>query len=329
VIKKMTSTPFSVITGFLGSGKTTLLNALLRKPGMGDTAVLVNEFGEIGLDQWLIEPIADDIVLLESGCVCCSVRDDLSASLASLLARRRAGIVPAFRRIVLETTGIADPGPIVQLVLGDKLLGAEIHLAGVTTVVDAVLGERSLETHGECAAQVAMADRLVLSKLDLAEHDQVASLRKQLQAINSLAPITSSDLDAWEVDDFFRLNEACIASRASNCPARGRHAGRFTTFVLAWESPVDWPDVEAWLDGLLSARGEDILRLKGLLNVAGRDRPVVVQGVQHTLYQPAELECWPREAPRSELVFITRDFPQAAALRSVEPFFDLSGARGS
>lgn len=323
----MTSTPFIVITGFLGSGKTTLLNALLRKPGMSDTAVLVNEFGEIGLDQWLIEPIADDVVLLESGCVCCSVRDDLSASLASLLARRRAGIVPAFRRIALETTGIADPGPIAQLVLGDQELSAEIRLAGVTTVVDALLGERSLETHEECAAQVAMADRLVLSKLDLAEDGQVASLRKQLQAINSLAPITSSDLDAWDVDDFFRPNDYCMASRAGMSTPHGRHAGRFTTFSLAWESPVDWPDFEAWLDGLLYARGEDILRLKGLLNVAGHDRPVVVQGVQHTIYPPAKLEGWPCGAPRSELVFITRDFSRDAALRSIEPFFNFDGAR--
>ncbi len=323
----MTSTPFIVITGFLGSGKTTLLNALLRKPGMSDTAVLVNEFGEIGVDQWLIEPIADDVVLLDSGCVCCSVRDDLSASLASLLTRRRAGIVPAFRRIVLETTGIADPGPIAQLVLGNRELTAEIRLAGVTTVVDALLGERSLERHVECAAQVAMADRLVLSKLDLAADGQVASLRKQLQAINSLATITTSGIDASDVDDFSRPNGDCLASRTSTSPLGAPHAGRFTTFSLAWEDPVDWSDFEAWLDGLLYARGEDILRLKGLLHVVGRDRPVVVQGVQHTIYPPAELACWPRGSPRSELVFITRDFSRAAALRSIEPFFNLADVR--
>ncbi len=323
----MASTPFAIITGFLGSGKTTLLNAMLRKPGMGETAVLVNELGEIGLDQWLIEPIADGVVLLDSGCVCCSVRDDLSASLASLLTKRRAGIVPAFRRIALETTGIADPGPIAQLVLGDEGLAAEIHLAGITTVVDALLGESSLGRHVECAAQVAMADRLVLSKLDLAEHGQVVSLRRQLQSINALASIASSGIDTPDADEIFCPHDDCATSRVVSSPLREGHAGRFTTFSLCWERPIDWSDFEAWLDGLLLARGEDILRIKGLLNVAGRDRPVVVQGVQHTIYQPAELARWPGGSPRSELVFITRDFSRMAALHSVEPFFDLADAR--
>jgi G3E family GTPase len=320
VIKKMASTPFAILTGFLGSGKTTLLNALLRKPGMSETAVLVNELGEIGVDQLLIEPVTDGVVLLDSGCVCCSVRDDLSASLASLLARRRVGSVPPFRRIVLETTGVADPGPIAQLVLGDEELAADIHLAGITTVVDALLGEDSLEKHAECSAQVAMADRLVLSKLDLADAGGVASLRRQLQAINALAPIVSSAIDATASDDLLVSNESS-GIPVIHHPVYANHAGRFTTFSLSWERPVEWSDFEAWLDGLLIARGEDILRLKGLLNVAGRDRPLVVQGVQHTIYPPAELATWPHGSPRSELVFITRDFSRTAALRSIEPFF--------
>jgi len=321
----MSSTPFTILTGFLGSGKTTLLNRLLRDPRMQQTAVLVNEVGDIGLDHRLIESVANDIVLLESGCVCCSVRDDLPAALASLLSRRRARAVPEFGRIVLETSGIAVPGPIVQLVLGDDELAAQLRIEGIVAVVDAWLGLDSLERHMECAEQVAMADTLVLSKLDLAPRARVASLLGRLQRLNGTAPLFFSDGRDLNPVELFAATELQTRSAAPAVSHRGEHhaehAQRFTTFALCWDAPVEWCEFEAWLEGLLIARGGDILRLKGLLHVAGRDAPVVVQGVQHTMYPPRDLPAWPGASPRTELSFVTRDFSRTAALRSLVPFF--------
>ena len=328
----MQSTPFAILTGFLGSGKTTLLNRLLTDPGMSETAVLVNEIGEIGLDHWLLETVTDGVVLLESGCVCCSVREDLAGALASLLEKRCARAVPQFRRIILETTGIAVPGPIVQLVLADDELATQLRPIRVATVVDALLGQRALELHIECSEQVAMADRLVLSKLDLAERDQAAALLRRLRCLNSSAPVLHSGIDSLDPEELFGTDPALPTDPPTRLYTvdyrtgesdRGHHEKRFTTFSLSWNRPLDWPEFEAWLEGLLIARGEDILRLKGLLNVAGRTRPVVVQGVQHTIYPPTELPRWPGGPPRTELTFVTRDFSKTAALRSLEPFFDL------
>jgi G3E family GTPase len=340
VTKDMQSTPFAILTGFLGSGKTTLLNRLLADPRMSETAVLVNEVGEIGLDHWLLEAVTDGVVLLESGCVCCSVRDDLAGALGSLLEKRRERAVPQFRRIILETTGIAVPGPIVQLLLADAELAAQLRPISVSTVVDALLGQRALELHVECSEQVAMADRLVVSKLDLAEPDQAAALHRRLRCLNSSAPVLHSGMESLDPDELFGTDAASptdpptrpqIVDFRTGGSDLGHHEKRFTTFSLSWDRPLEWPEFEAWLEGLLIARGEDILRLKGLLNVAGRARPVVVQGVQHTLYPPTELPSWPGGPPRTELTFVTRDFSKAAALRSLEPFFDLelTGAAGA
>lgn len=323
--------PLILLSGFLGSGKTTLLNRLLGNPSMGDTAVLINEVGEIGLDHLLVASVADDIILLESGCICCTLNEDLGAALESLHARRRAGDVPAFTRVIVETTGIADPCPVLQRILADESLSARYRIHGVVTVVDAVFGEVTLNRHLECASQAAVADRLVVSKLDLASRSQVDSLITCLRSINPTAAILMPRDKAPTPDELF--GDTLLSARPDFRPLTHSKAlgpqehtglvqhGRYTTFSFNWNEPLDWEDFKAWVEGLLLARGESVLRMKGLLNVAGRSNPVVVQAVQHALYPPVQLGEWPHGTPKSELVFVTRDFPREAALRSFRQFF--------
>jgi G3E family GTPase len=327
-------TQLLLLTGFLGSGKTTLLNRLLVHPAMADTAVIINEFGPVGIDHLLVAALADDVLLLESGCLCCSAGDDLGLTLASLLTRRSSGDLPPFQRIVLEMTGVADPGRLLQRVLADPLLGVQVRIHGVLTVVDAVCGSVTLDRHPECAQQVALANHLALSKLDLAEATAVTALRARLRAMNPLARLLETALldGARLFEDVGRAGVSFAVApppAVSSLSARSRqpvtpashgahHANRYSAFCLRGEEPVNWADFEAWLGALLLARGESILRIKGLLNVAGRPRPQLIQGVQHALYPCAELPVWPRGRPCSEIVFVTRDFSSSAVLRSLE-----------
>jgi G3E family GTPase len=323
--------PLVVVTGFLGSGKTTLLNRLLSDPAMHDTAVLVNEFGEIGIDHLLVASVADDVVLLASGCICCNAGDDLGTALASMLARRTTGALPPFQRIVLETTGIADPGSVLQRLLSDADLSAQIRIQAVVTVVDAVFGESALSRYTECASQVAVATRLIISKLDLVSRGQVDPLLVCLRSVNPSAPILLPDRDGPAPTYLFGETDADASVTYGATPplahylyhpgAGPDHVNRYSTFWFCWSEPTNWEDFKAWLEGLLIARGDSILRMKGLLQVAGRAQPVVVQGVQHALYPPKELARWPHGAPRSEVVFVTRDFSCVAALRSFRQFF--------
>ncbi len=323
--------PLMLLTGFLGSGKTTLLNRVLADPSMGDTAVLINEFGAVGLDHLLVAAATDDVVLLESGCVCCSAGDDFGTALETLLERRRLGDLPMFRRVILETSGIADPGPVQQRILADPRLSDRLRIQGIVTVVDVLLGERNMDQYLECATQIAVADRLVLTKLDLATVEQRQSLIKRLQSLNPAAPRVLSA--AWGPPPEGLFNDVQTSKRTdcfggapgnesqSLIPATARHAERYSTFSLRWSEPLEWQDFKAWLESLLIARGDSILRLKGLLHVIGDPDPVIVQGVQHSLYPPTHLPAWPDSEPRTEIVFITRDFPRAAALRSFQQFF--------
>ena len=328
------STPLLVLTGFLGSGKTTLLNRLLAHPSMADTAVIVNEFGPVGIDHLLVEALADDVLLLDSGCICCSAGDELGSTLASLLTRRRSGELPRFQRIVLEMTGVADPGRLLQRLLADPVSGPEVRIHGVLTVVDAVFGGVTLDRHPECAQQVAFANQLALSKLDLAEATGVEALRSRLRALNPLAAlIEAARLDSARLfEDVGRTGVSFAVTPPPALPARGaparepvtppshgaHDAGRYSAFCLRREEPVRWADFKGWLEALLLARGESILRLKGLLHVAGQPRPQLIQGVQHALYPCVELPDWPHGRPCSEIVFVTRDFSSSAALRSLE-----------
>ncbi|MCY4157892.1 MAG: GTP-binding protein [Gammaproteobacteria bacterium] len=328
--------PLNMITGFLGSGKTTVLNQLLSSPDLADTAVLVNEFGEIGIDHLLVKPIDDDIFLLESGCICCSVRDDFSDSLLRLHARRAQGNAPPFQRVLLETTGIADPIAISELVLSDKEIIQRYVCRKILTVVDAVHGQSNLDRHIEAVKQVSVADHLIVSKTDLCDAAQLQRVEERLRRLNPLAARSRSGLKPVDPGILSGAAPAAGGRASQPLPRQGQreqdalsspsspHDHRFATFSLRWPEAVAWDDFVAWLEAVLIARGDSIHRVKGLLNVAGESRPWVIQGVQHSFYAPQKLDNWPAGETTTRLVFITSDFSKRAVLNSLEGILDVS-----
>ncbi len=311
--------PVSVITGFLGSGKTTLLNRLLRHPGMADSAVIVNEFGEVGLDHLLMEAISGEVAVMANGCVCCTFRGDLADSLRGLLARRDAGEVPPFARILVETTGLADPAPIAQMLLNNPLVSHFARLDAIVTTVDAVNAPRQLAEHQEAVKQVALADRLLLTKTDLAD-DTV--LRPRLAALNPAAPLIAVrhgdvapdalfgaglfDPDRKTPDVRRWLNEAAYHDHGHHHDHDHDHHAGIEAFCLAFDAPLEWDSVSAWLSRLRQERGGDLLRVKGILALQGEDAPIAVHGVHHIFHPPVRLAAWPDADRRSRIVFITR-----------------------
>jgi G3E family GTPase len=311
----------SLITGFLGSGKTTLLNHLLRHPGMGDTAVIVNEFGEIGLDHLLIETALDNAVLLKSGCLCCTLRGDLVDTLGSLFERRQRGEIPAFRRVLIETTGLADPAPILHALMADLGVTRHYRMGHVITTVDAVNAAGQLAEHYESAKQVAVADRLVLTKSDLAPSGSMADVRERLRALNASAPILIAIQGAIEPDALFGSPaEAWNTSLPAIAPHGqehehghdDEHRHGISSHCLVHNGPLPWQRLARWLEALASLRGPDLLRIKGIVAVEGRAGPVVIHAVQHVLHAPRELRDWPDADRRSRIVLITRGIPAAA-----------------
>jgi G3E family GTPase len=336
--------PVLVLTGFLGSGKTTLLKSLLAHHGMNDTAVVINEFGEVGLDHFLVREVTEEVVLLGSGCVCCTVRDDLASTLRELRSMRESGSIPPFARVVVETTGLADPAPFVQTLIGERSLHGHYHLVGLVTTVDGVFGEVELDQHTEAVKQAAIADRLVLTKTDLAEAPRLAALRVRLRLLNPGAPLVNSAAGDFPGPDLLfepngnrepgvktavARNWLDEAAYRGHLPYSGhrdanRHDDRIGTFVVRIAEPVEWASFLEWLELLLASRGESLLRVKGLVNVAGKTRPVVVQGVQHMFYPPSELEDWPDADRSTRIVFITRDLTRAAVENSLEQVLGVS-----
>ena len=311
--KSAERTPVSLITGFLGSGKTTLLNHLLRHPGMADSAVIVNEFGEIGLDHLLIEAVSGEVAVMANGCICCTVRSDLEATLRRLLAERDAGQVPHFSRVLVETTGLADPAPIVQLLLNNPLVSHFVRLDAVVTTVDAVNGAMQLEQHAEAVKQVAIADRLLLTKTDLAGSvSPVATLR----TLNPAAPLIEVRHGEIAPDQLFG---AALFDPARKTPdvrtwiaeqayqAHHEHSHGIAAFCLSFDEPLAWDAVTRWLAALRQQRGQDLLRVKGILNLREETAPVVIHGVHHIFHPPVRLDAWPDQDRRSRAVFITRD----------------------
>ncbi len=338
--------PVTVLTGFLGSGKTTLLNRLLAHPGMDETAVLINEFGEIGLDHLLVRRIDESVVLLNAGCLCCTVRGDLVDSLRDLFLKRVKGEVPEFRRVAIETTGLADPAPVIHTLMTDPLIGARYRLDGIVTTVDAVHGAGQLDDHPESVKQAAVADRLVLTKTDLADGARIADLRDRLHHLNPAAPVIVADhgdvapdaiLDSAlfnprtktpQVQDWLRA-EAYEAPHEGHDHGHGhdhdhldrnRHDDRIAAFCLTLDEPVPWQGFVIWLEMLLATRGENVLRVKGILNVADEDRPVAVHGVQHVFHPPVALPDWPGPDRRSQIVLITRDLGRDAVEATLKAF---------
>jgi G3E family GTPase len=339
--------PVTVLTGFLGSGKTTLLNGLLARPELADSAVLINEFGEVGLDHLLVERIDERTVLLASGCVCCTIRTELASALARLLLQRDRGEVPPFTRVLIETTGLADPAPVLHTLTADPLLAERCRLQGVVTTVDAVHGASQLSRHFESLKQAAVADLLVLTKTDLAEPAALGRLERRLARVNPGAPRVaavagaldpsvllglglydprsrSADVRRWLRDEALRpapggLSGADLPEADPDPADVSRHGESIRSFVLTFDEPLDWDGLLEAFGMLTAVAGDGLLRVKGVIDVAGTDRPRVVHAVQHQLYPPAELDRWPAhwdggaDAPgtrRSRIVFIVRRLSQ-------------------
>ncbi len=336
--------PISVLTGFLGSGKTTLLKHLLAHPAMGETAVIINEFGEIGLDHLLVRSVSEDMVVLNSGCLCCTVRSDLVNALRDLFLKRARGEVPAFKRVVVETTGLADPAPVLHTLMNDPLVAARFRLDGVIATVDAVNGEIQLDQHMESVKQAAVADRLLLTKQDIALPTQVRTLQDRLKRLNPGAPVfavaqgriepdrlfdaglydpdkKTADVRKWLRAEAYEQHGAAAHDHGHDHdhdhakPDVNRHDARIRAFCLNHDRPIVWESLAGWVDALLAGHGENVLRLKGIINVAGEANPVVIHGVQHLFHPPAMLEAWPSDDRRTRIVLIGRDLDPGAVDR--------------
>lgn len=317
----------SVLTGFLGSGKTTLLNRLLKQPSLRDTAVIINEFGDVAIDHLLVEQSTDGIIELSDGCLCCTVRGELVDTLATLIDRLQTGKVAALRRIVIETTGLADPAPVLQAIMGHPVLADTLTLDGVITTVDAVNAAATLDAHDEAVRQVAVADRLVITKSELAAPAELARLEERLSRLNPSAPLLEGTHDQPSADQLFDcglydpatktvdvarwLRDEAMTQRTHHRHHHdvNRHDSRIQAFTLTHDRPVEPATLEMFVDLLRSAHGPNVLRLKGIVALSDvPERPLVIHGVQSVYHPPARLPAWPDDADRrTRIVVITRD----------------------
>lgn len=318
--------PVNILTGFLGSGKTTLLRRILAAESYGDTAVLVNEFGEVGLDQVLVGEIAPDVVLLNSGCLCCTLRGELRDALADLLAKRIAGTVPAFKRVIIETTGLAQPSLMLSTVFADPQIRHHFTIGAVATAVDCLHAASEMPLP-EWLAQVAAADVLVSTKEDLVDATQAERMRQKLSQLNPTALQKSAA--ALEIATLFERPPAAQLWTPHMAPARkplvgdavaSGHGPETATVRVQADSPIDWEAFAVWLSMLLHAHGDRILRIKGLLFLTESIGPVVMQGVQHVIYPPEHLPEWNDLPRRTDLVFITRRLDVQRIRQSFETF---------
>lgn len=356
--------PLTVLTGFLGAGKTTLLNALLIDPALAGTAVIINEFGAVGLDHLLVGASEDGIVELSSGCLCCTIRGQLATTLENLLRALDNRRIARLDRVVVETTGLADPTPVLQSVLLHPYLSLRYRLDGVVTVVDAVNGPRTLAAHWEAARQVAVADRIVLTKTDLASDQGAAEARAAIRALNPAAPILDAargeaaaprlfdsqpfstegkiaDVEAWlsaaaddghhdhDDHDHGHDHHGHHHDHAHHHDHHhhhdvSRHDARIRSFTAIRERPIGRAALEHFLDRLAREHGPALLRVKGLVRIAGdEERPLVVQAAQTIFHPPARLESWPSDDRRSRLVLIVHDMSEAAEQAIGEAFAGL------
>ncbi len=335
--------PITLLTGFLGSGKTTVLNHLVRT--LPRTAILMNEFGEVALDHQLLQKMEGPMALLSGGCVCCTISGSLSPTLKNLWMARQKGDIPPFERVIIETTGIADPVPVLDNLLHDNWVRARFRLDGVVTTVDALFGMEQLDAHFEAAKQVAVADRLLLTKTDLATPEAVAALRARLAALNPAADpivVTHGQLDPdvvrnlglWNADtktvEVARWLKAqryrpAHAGALGARPAEAGHDTRIRAFSVTLDAPIDRHGLSAALSMLTSFRAENLLRFKAIVNLRGETQPVVLHAVQHVLYPEVKLDAWPDDDRRSRFVFIVRDLDPAFVEKLLTDFSSAAG----
>ncbi|ABS67171.1 cobalamin synthesis protein P47K [Xanthobacter versatilis] len=334
--------PVTVLTGFLGAGKTTLLNALLADPGLADTAVLINEFGEVGLDHLFVRPVEEGIVMLASGCLCCTVRGDLVAALEDLLRGRDNDRLPPFARVIIETTGLADPAPVIHTLMTHPYLGLRYRLDGLVCVVDAVNADATLDAHEEAVKQAAMADRIVLTKTDLvadADRPQLEALRARLKSLApgarlldaaageaQAASILGAGLYATagkapDVARWLAAEEVAAAEPDGASLDPNRHDARIRAFTLATDAAIPAATLDLFLELLRATHGGNVLRMKGIVKVAEEpDAPIVIHAVQHVMHPPARLPAWPDEDHRTRLVMIVRDLDPKVIARLFNAF---------
>jgi G3E family GTPase len=329
--------PISVITGFLGSGKTTLLNKLLQHPAMQHAAVVINEFGNVGIDHLLVRAATEDIVLMDNGCLCCTIRGDMVATLQELLDKRERGEIPQFDRIVMETTGLADPAPIIHTLLNDDDLKGLFYLDHVITTVDGVYGLQQLDQHYETVKQSAVADTLIITKTDLTESPHLTALIQRLQKLNPAARIFHTvietaeiaqlfnhklynpatkhlDVQRWLQADAYRETAPMLSIQSIKNIAQNtdiHHDDYIRSFCIEYDDPISWTVLNRWFQQLTALRGKDLLRTKGIVYTQETELPVIVQGVQHIFQPPTTLEAWHIDPPRSQIVFITRNLEKA------------------
>lgn len=342
--------PVTVLTGFLGSGKTTVLNRLLRRPSLAGAAVIINEFGAIGLDHLLIEASEEQFTLLDNGCVCCTVRGDLVATLQELDRRSSAGEVPELTHVVIETTGLADPAPILHTLMAEPGLVGRYRIAGVVTTVDAVNGGSTLDRHAEAAKQVAVADRLLVTKTDLVSSEALGELQRRLAALaptarQSFAHNGEADFDIMDNQHLGAAGDperiaAWLEMAGHECGAdcahdhehhHDHHHGHvhhgIQSYSFVIDEPVEWAAFARWLDYVSALKGQDLLRLKGLVHVTDQpERPLVLHGVQHVFHPPVRLDAWPSADQSTRLVFIVRDIERETIARTLTKFAAIDAA---
>lgn len=333
----------SLLTGFLGSGKTTLLNRLLQHPHMAETAVLVNEFGDIGIDHLLVESVDEEMVQLTTGCLCCTIQGDLTRALRELFLKRAKGEVTKFQRVLIETTGLADPAPILHTLINDPILAHRYFLDGVISTVDAVHGIGQLDRHMECRKQAAVADRIVVTKMDMAAADTLPALEEAIRALNPAAPIFQAahgDVDpaslfgcglydpaskTFDVQNWLR-EEAYHADHDHDGDHdhahlhldKNRHGSDIEAFCMVHEEPLEWPAFIAWIQTLITHKGENLLRIKGIVSIVDEDKPIAIHGVQHVFHNPVRLPEWPSDDHRTRIVFITRGIESGVIEQSLD-----------
>ncbi len=335
----------TVLTGFLGSGKTTILTSLIKQKQMANAAIIINEFGEVGLDHDLIETIDENVIELQNGCICCTIQGDLKSTLLNLLKKIEKGDVLPFNQVIIETTGLADPVPIIHTLMTSLDLQRIYSIDGVITVVDSINGESTYNAHEEAVKQTAFADIIILSKTDIADKVSVDSLTKRIKLINPKVNIIKSDKNSlpvskllelnyynplnkeWNVKEWLDIEKNKSSNHLHNHHDHhheynvNRHGDNIETFAMVTSQPLSMTSVNFFLELLMSQMGEDILRIKGILNINGKNQPAVIHGVQHIFHPLEWLEKWPSNDKKSRLVFITKNINK----KNIDELFKIIG----